>query len=214
MERETERRLVKAARTDASAFGALYDAYVGRILSYTYRLLGSPTDAEEATAETFFKALRAIGRFRWRRCGVLPWLYRIAAHEAANLQRRRARGVESPLPPQLPGPVRDELEEAEARAAGRELARALSRALASLREADRQIVTLHYLQGEPYPLIAQVLRMREGAVRVRAMRALRKLEVLLEKEGWDRGRVQDAEWATAVCGGPPVRGVPEGAAPP
>jgi len=212
VDKDKERRLVKAASKDPQAFGALYDAYVARILSYTYRLLGSFTDAEEATSETFYKALRAIGRFRWRRCGFLPWLYRIAANESANVQRKRARGAESPLPDQLPGPVRDELEETEAASSGRELARALARALAEIDPRDRHIVTLHYFQGETYALIAQSAGVKESAVRVRAMRALRKLEQRLEMEGWNHGRAHDAGWAAGVGGCAEVPGLSETAA--
>lgn len=212
MDRDHERRLVKAARKDPHAFGAIYDAYVGKILSYTYRLLGSFTDAEEATAETFYKALRAIGRFRWRRGSILPWLYRIAANESANVYRRRARGAESPLPDELPQPVRDELEEAEMTSSGRELARALARALAQLAPREREIVALHYFQGETYALIAQSTGVKESAVRVRAMRALRKLEQTLEMEGWNHGKALDAGWAAGVDGCAEVPGLPETAA--
>ena len=212
MDREQERRLVKAARKDPHAFGALYDAYVGRIFSYTYRLMGSFTDAEEATSETFYKALRAIGRFRWRQSGFLPWLYRIASNESVNVQRRRARGAESPLPDQLPGPVRDELEEAEVASSGQELVRALARALAQLDPRDRDTLTLHYFQGETYALIAKVTGVKESAVRVRAMRALRKLEHLLEKEGWNHGTAHEAGWAAGIDGCAEVPGLPEAAA--
>ena len=47
MDKDQERRLVAAAGEDRQAFGSL-------------------TDAEEATSETLYKALRAIGRFRPR----------------------------------------------------------------------------------------------------------------------------------------------------
>lgn len=209
MDRDQERRLVKAARKDPEAFGALYDAYVGRILSYTYRLLGSFTDAEEATSETFYKAIRAIGRFKLRQCGFLPWLYRIAANESVNVQRRRTKGAESPLLDRLPGPVRDELEEHEAAESGQELAQALARALAQLDSRDREIVTLHYFQGETYALIARATGVKESATRVRAMRALRKLEQTLEKEGWDHGRAHDAGWAAGIDECAEVPGLPE-----
>ncbi|MBN1424148.1 RNA polymerase sigma factor [Candidatus Fermentibacteria bacterium] len=212
MDRDQERRLVKAARKNPEAFGALYDEYAGRILSYTYRLLGSFADAEEATSETFYKAILGIGRFRWRPCGFLPWLYRIASNESVNVQRRRAKGAESPLFERLPGPVRDELEQKETVESGHELAKALARALAQLDPRDRQIVTLHYFQGETYALIARSTGVKESALRVRAMRALRRLEQILEKEGWNHGRAHDAGWAAGVDGCAEVPGVPETAA--
>ena len=213
MDQELEKRLVKAARRDAEAFGKLYDAYFPRILSYAYCRIGDLADAEEAAAETFFKALRSIGRFRWRGRGFLPWLYRIASNEVINIHRRRKKGEASGLLDTLPAPVKDELEDAEARSQGRKLAKSLARALSLLDRHDQEIVVLHYLQSEPYSLIAKATGLKEGTVRVKAMRALRRLEETLRKEGWDHGRARDAGWASGLSGpSAAVPGLPETAA--
>lgn len=209
MDRETERRLVRSAGRDPGAFGRLYDEHFPRILSYCLRRLGHLTDAEDATAETFLKALRGIRRFRWRGGGLLPWLYRIAEREVVNLQRRRTRSRRE-LRDHVPTPVRLELEEAEARLEGRELALALIEALGQLERRDQAIVALHYLQGEKYSLVAESVGMKEGAVRVRAHRALRRLEGLLGKEGWDHDKARAAGWAAGLFGDRTgVPGLPE-----
>lgn len=193
MDPQRERQLVRAAKKDPQAFAALYDAYVDKVLSYTYRLLGALDDAEEATAETFHKALRGLARFRWNGRGVLPWLYRIAGHEAVNLQRakRRRREVLFWDPP--PEVTQEALQE-ESEGDRRRLGQALARALAALEAKDRQIVALHYLQGEPYAVVAEVVGMKEGATRVRAQRALQKLQRVLESEGWTHEHIGEIGW--------------------
>ncbi len=212
MTSEQEKHLVKVARKDPEAFGKLYDEYFDRVLCYAYRKTGNLVDAEDVTSETFFKAMTHVGRFRWRGGGFLPWLYRIAANEVVNMHRRRKEGEASELTERLPDPVKDELEEAEAERQGRELAASLAQALSLLDARDQEVVVLHYLQGESYSLIAEATGMKESTLRVRAMRALRRLEELLGKEGWDHGRAREAGWAAGLSGsGAEIPGLPEAA---
>ncbi len=209
VDRDQERKLAKAAVKDPEAFGRLYDAHFPKILSYAYRRLGILADAEEAASETFFKALRGIGRFRWRGGGFLPWLYRIAGNEVVNIQRKRGRGEQNNLVEILPAPIKDELEESEVKSHGQALLQALVVSLSHLEQRDQEIVALRYLQGESYSLIAEAIGMKEGTVRVKAMRALRRLEDMLRKEGWDHGRARDAGWAAGLSGsGAEVPGLP------
>ena len=210
MDRELERKLAKRAGKDPEAFGKLYDAYFDKILAYSYRRLGEMADAEEATSEAFFKALKGIGRFRWRGGGFLPWLYKIAGNEVVNIQRKRAKGKENPLLGDVPDAVRDELEESEEKSQGRELLKALVNSMDGLDTHEQEIVVLHYLQGENYSLVAEATGIKEGTVRVKAMRALRKLEDRLRKEGWDHGKARDAGWAAGLSGkSAGIPGLPE-----
>src|SRR5579884_2521947 len=61
-----EAGLVARAAGEPEAFGRLYDLYVERVYRYVYRKLGSHEDAEDVTAQTFRKALEAIGQYEWR----------------------------------------------------------------------------------------------------------------------------------------------------
>lgn len=86
-----ERDLVERARTDADAFAELYRRYVDQIHEFAYRRTGSREVAEDVTAATFERALRALDRFRWGAGGFAPWIYRIAANELADHFRRLGR---------------------------------------------------------------------------------------------------------------------------
>lgn len=78
--------LVAAARRDPRAFGALYDRHVTRIYRYNYVRLRNASAAEDATSQTFLKALQALPQFR---DGMfIAWLYRIAHNVCADMVRR------------------------------------------------------------------------------------------------------------------------------
>jgi len=55
---QDERLLVERAKSDAEAFGVLYDRYVDHIYRFAYARLGNVAGAEDVTAEVFVKALR------------------------------------------------------------------------------------------------------------------------------------------------------------
>ena len=87
-----DRKLVERAREgDALAVAGLYRRYVDRIYRFAYRRMGTHHRAEEVTAATFERALRALPHFEWRGRGFEPWLFRIAANECAAWFRREQR---------------------------------------------------------------------------------------------------------------------------
>ncbi len=84
-----EAELVERARTQPEAFGLLYDRYYSVVLNYIYRRTLDVALAEELTSNSFFNALRALGRYD-NRGKFLAWLYRIAGNEIRlNLCARR-----------------------------------------------------------------------------------------------------------------------------
>jgi len=62
--RAYEDQLVERAKQDADAFGELYDHYFGQIYRFVCSRLHDQDSAEDVTSEVFFKALRAIGRYK------------------------------------------------------------------------------------------------------------------------------------------------------
>ena len=60
-------------------FEQVYDLYFRDVYRYILKLSGSEHVAEEITSDTFFKALRSIGKFRGS-CDMRVWLCQIAKH--------------------------------------------------------------------------------------------------------------------------------------
>ena len=84
-----EDRLVAKAKTDADAFGELYDHYFGQIYRFVYSRLHDQEAAEDVTSEVFFKALRAIGRYKPSGHPFSAWLYQIAVNAINDHYRSR-----------------------------------------------------------------------------------------------------------------------------
>ena len=171
------------------AFEELYDEHFQGILRYTLNRVGNLAEAQDLTAQTFFKALRGLWRFRWSGGSFSAWLYRIATNEVnSHLRRRRPvapvelldRAPDSPL-----APLARETAEAEQQLSRNESFQRLSRSLRRLRPEDQVLVVLRYVEEKPYREIASILRKRVGAVTMATRRALEKLKLEIEKQQED-----------------------------
>jgi len=92
--RAYEDQLVERAKQDADAFGELYDHYFGQIYRFVCSRLHDQVSAEDVTSEVFFKALRAIGRYKPSGHPFSAWLYQISVN-AINDHYRSRRPVSS-----------------------------------------------------------------------------------------------------------------------
>jgi DNA-directed RNA polymerase specialized sigma24 family protein len=80
--------LIRAARSDAGAFGELYERHVFAMHGWLRRRVGEPA-ATDLTAETFAAAWSARARFRPERSdSVAAWLYGIAQNQYCSYARR------------------------------------------------------------------------------------------------------------------------------
>ena len=81
--------VVATIRTgDQALFGALVEPHRRELRVHCYRMLGSYSDAEEHTQDTFLRAWRARDQFEGR-ATLRAWLYRIATNACVDTLRRR-----------------------------------------------------------------------------------------------------------------------------
>ncbi|MHB8395332.1 MAG: RNA polymerase sigma factor [Candidatus Dormibacteria bacterium] len=90
-----EAALIARAQEDPEYFGTLYDQYFPQIYRYVASRVRSQDLAEDITSEVFFKALRAIGRYRQTGHPFSAWLYQIAVNAITDHYRSRRRTEES-----------------------------------------------------------------------------------------------------------------------
>ncbi|MBN1260775.1 MAG: sigma-70 family RNA polymerase sigma factor [Anaerolineae bacterium] len=179
MEHVEEHLLVEQAKHDPEAFGRLYRRYVDRIYNYHYRHTGNHSDAEDLTSRTFYRALRGIGRYRYRGISFQAWLFRIAHNLMANLHRDRSRKPSVPLDGvSLPGSqLHDPHNHVEASEAQDRLLAVIDR----LPEDRKTLLTLKFVEQMSNAEIGAVLGKTEGAVKALYHRTLIGLrQVLIE----------------------------------
>src|SRR4051812_34587163 len=111
MDLAAETALVVAAQADPSCFGELYRRHVTAIHALAWARLGDRVSAEDVTAETFRRAMRALPRYEPRGGPLLAWLRTIALNlERDEIERReRAQRLLNTIsaPPLIDGPSDD-----------------------------------------------------------------------------------------------------------
>ena len=165
-------------------FRLIYQASYHRILGYALRRASSPEDAADAVAETFLTAWRRLDEAPGAR-EVLPWLYGVARRVLAN--QRRGERRRSRLADRLREEMPRLMEAADpGTTAGTE---AVVRALAQLREEDRDILRLAAWEGLSHGELAEVLGCSPNAAKIRLHRARKRLGARLAASGIGLERV-------------------------
>jgi len=167
----------RVKRGDAAAYDELVRRYLRRAFAVAYRVLRQREDAEDVIQEAFAGALEHIDSFESGR-PFGPWLFRIVINRALNARRSRslraAESLSEDLPDSARSPARD-LEQTEARDR-------LRRALESLPERQRIIVSLFELEGFPSAEIGAMLGLSDGTVRWHLHQARAALRAALGQE--------------------------------
>lgn len=164
--------LPAAVRGDTAAFAVLWHALQPALLRYLRVVVGD--GAEDVASETWLQAARDMRSFTGELPAFRVWLFRIARNRAIDERRRMRRRREEPqelFDQHLPGTAPDAAQEVLQRS---DTDWALG-VIASLPKDQAEAVTLRVVAGLDVAQTAQVLGKRPGAVRVAAMRGLRRL---------------------------------------
>lgn len=185
-----EQELVARARSDPDAFGQLYDLYVQPVYRYAYRRLGTHEDAEDVTAQTFYRALERMNGYEWRALPFGAWLFRIAH----NLVVDRWRTGTGPLSLDVMRgagpegrPTREPADEAQlppdAGLLAREETDASWAAVAELPPLQRRAVTLRFGRDLSHAQVGVIIGRSEAATKQLIYRAMKTLRGRIEAEG-------------------------------
>lgn len=158
----------------------LMNDYGDTILRMCFLYLKDYQLAEDATQETFIKALTSYEKFK-HRSSEKTWLTRIAINCCKNVMRTHwFRMIKKDIEEhqhQCSEYVIEDLIEKDG----------ISNAIMKLELDDRKIIILYYYQELPIKDIASVIGISENTANQRLFRARKKLKKYLEEDGYDCG---------------------------
>ena len=168
----TEAALVEAAQKgDLPSFGVLYERYYGSLVALAYSMLGDVQLSEDAAQEAFAIACRDLPKLR-NTSKFGSWVVRICRNTAYQMLRvrRRTSDIQGVVATETEYGVTDRVE-------------GVRRAVWNLRDAEREVLVLHYYDNMAYAKIASVLGISVAAVHGRLTRARWKVEDYLKRNG-------------------------------
>ena len=188
---ETEARDIvkRVLEGEVNTFALLMERYQDYVLAIVKRH-APPNQVEELIQEVFIKAFQSL--LGWRQTGRFrAWLSVIAVRTCYDYWRKHYRTREVPMSA-LSEAHREWLDRVLANASEttwqditrrREAREILDWALDQLSAADRMVLELVYLEGQPVKEAARLLGWTVANVKVRAFRARRKINKLLLQSG-------------------------------
>lgn len=171
---ELDHLVRRCQQGDQEAFEAVFMQYQPRLRFYIRRLVASLDHTEDLLQDIWIKVIRKVKGLRDPRA-FTAWLYRIARNEV--ISRYRAQELSLGLSEEILESYGAE-EEPDF---SDEDAAAVHQGLDRLKPAQREVLTLFFLEQMSYKNIAQVLNVNLGTVRSRLFHAKQSLRRELEK---------------------------------
>lgn len=178
---EQEQLWVEQARAgDDEAFGRLVEAFQRPVFNLAYRMLGNPTEAEDAAQETFLRAYAKLKQYDPEH-KFSTWILSIANHHCIDrLRKRRVTYLsidDNPVLMNLEG----DSPAPEPMAVRREEARELQALLQELAPDYRTPLILRYWQEYSYQEIADTMGISLASVKTRLFRARKQLAEIYQQ---------------------------------
>jgi RNA polymerase sigma-70 factor (ECF subfamily) len=171
MPRDDAELLAKASLGDQSAFGALYNKYHTDLYRFAFYLSGGPEAAEELFQETWYRAVKNLGKKQI--INFKQWLFAVAANlHKDELRKQKVRrlflgkeagggpGTERATAGSVPAPEQFMIQEE------------LSKAMKHLTHRQRTIFILTYVEGFKIREVCEMLGKAEGTVKSTLHRAV------------------------------------------
>lgn len=161
-----------------AAIATLYESHFERVARYIAVRTGDSTEAEDLASEVFVRALRSADSYEEKGAPMEAWVFRIAHNIVVDQLRKRDRRPASvPLDEAFSVAGPDDPAREVVRMHEAEEVRA---AMASLTDAQRQVVSLRFGGEMTSEEVARVVGKNPGAVRELQSAALKKLRTVLK----------------------------------
>jgi RNA polymerase sigma-70 factor (ECF subfamily) len=181
----------RSQQGDTTAFEELVRNYDRSVLRLTMHLTDSTADAQDIYQETFLRAYRNIGRFRFE-CSFYTWIYRIVTNLCLDhLRKKQVRKEDAPVGTDASGEEYSILDQVPDGRAGsnpekdlmrRQLGDRINYALEKLTPRERLVFELKHYHGLKLRTVGEILRTTEETAKNTLVRATHKLRLRLAEE--------------------------------
>lgn len=164
---------------ETSCFANLVNKYQSRAYTLALRIVKNEEDAEEVSQDAFVKAFRSLSKFK-REASFSSWLYRIVYNTAlSSIRKKRIETTSLDIEDQ-------KLSVDDTNHSFRELVREdrkkyLKHALDKLSGEEATLIDLFYSHEKNADEIGEIMSLSHGNVRVKLLRARKKLHETLSK---------------------------------
>ncbi|MCD6328893.1 MAG: sigma-70 family RNA polymerase sigma factor [Candidatus Cloacimonetes bacterium] len=176
MKKVSEKKLILKAKKDISAFGEVYHKYFPKINNFVYHRVNDDAARNEIVSNVFFKAMKNLSKYRFvneQKCSFSSWLFRIAVNETNQYFRNEKRYHQ----------MKEMLQEKKNQT-GEELIDldydSLKEAIRQLNLYEQNLISLRFFEKMKHKEIAEILKQKEGTVKVQMHRTLEKLRNFLQ----------------------------------
>lgn len=157
----------------------VYRAHMNALYNYLIQLCGHPQTAEDLLQDTFLKAYENLESYTGER--VRPWLFRVAYNTYIDWYRKDKKLIKTD-PRILDNLVTGKAASPEQDYLIRDDLRQWLRVVGLLPDTSRQIVILRDYYDLSYQEIADILGLSLSTVKIRLLRARRKVREVIEDE--------------------------------
>lgn len=159
----------KAKEGDKDAYGEVYKIYVKKIYRFIYYMVYERELAEDLTQITFLKAWVSLHSYQPEKGTFQSYLFAIARNQVIDYKRRKKEiSLDDIAEPSSFDEVDKELIQSENR-------NLVNKLLKFLDIEERQLIVLRYFEELKFFEITRILNQKEGAIRVKLHRVLKKL---------------------------------------
>lgn len=179
--KQIEELVAKAQKGDQDSFAKLYDIFIDPIYRYVFYRINSD-DAEDLVETVFLKVWENLRQYKPKNRSFSAWVFRIAHNLVVDYYRSSKERASEELNLNLPdynrqhNPIKvtqDVLDK-----------EILRKAISKLKKQYRDVIVYKFINELSNGEISQILRKKEGNLRILQFRALKALKQELETMGY------------------------------
>jgi RNA polymerase sigma-70 factor (ECF subfamily) len=190
LSRDNEKHRIELAIHDPKAFGELFEEHYDSILRYCIYHTGHVETARDIAAETFYKALKNLWRYRFTGAPFSAWLYRIAGNEVIDYFRKKKHRYisltetmerEELLSFESRRNLQDEMDALQQKLENNKTYQRIRQVMENMPDHYRNVLVLRFVEEKKISEICEILGKKEGTIKSLISRGLTQLREITEK---------------------------------